>query len=316
MKKSFLSVFLCISVLGTFAIAKDYPAKPVSMIVAYSPGGGTDTAARVVSKYVKPYLKQRLVIKNKPGAGGQIGFTSLSTANNDGYTIGFINIPSIFLVKELRKNVKYNISDFETIANIQLDPVVLAVKADSPFKTFADFLEAAKKRTLNIGGDGPQSNNQLQLLIAQDKIGFKTNFVPYNGSGPSITATLGGQIDASVPSATSASNHVNNGRLRVLAVFADKPYEYLPGVPTISQASGVNVPSIGAALRGIAAPKNISATQKKFLENAFGNMMKDKEFLLYAKKTNLPLQYMNSIEFDTYLKKTQKEIKRYMHLLK
>ena len=245
-----------------------------------------------------------------------IGFTSLSRAKNNGYTIGFVNIPSIFLVKELRENVKYNMDDFETIGNIQLDPVVLAVKTDSPYKTFADFLTASKKSKINIGGDGPQSNNQLQLLIAEDKIGFKTNFVAFNGSGPSITATLGGQIDASVPSASSATNHVKNGRLRVLVVFSDKRYEYLPNVPTISEASGIDVPSVGASLRGIAAPKGIKAEHKKFLEEAFAKTMEDQEFLAYAKKVSLPLRYMNAKDFDIYLKKTQKEIKKYIHLLK
>ena len=129
------SAFLSVAVVLTPAAkAADYPVKPVAMIVAYSPGGGTDTAARVIAKYIQPHLNQRLVIQNKPGAGGQIGFTALARAKNDGYKIGFINIPSIFMVKMLRDNVPYEMSDFEAVANIQRDPVVLTVKADSPLK--------------------------------------------------------------------------------------------------------------------------------------------------------------------------------------
>ncbi|WP_417784253.1 Bug family tripartite tricarboxylate transporter substrate binding protein [Terasakiella pusilla] len=300
------------------AEAADYPKKPVAMIVAYSPGGGTDTAARVIAKYVQPHLGQRLVIQNKPGAGGQIGFTSLATAKNDGYKIGFINVPSIFMVKMLRDNVPYEMSDFEAIANIQLDPVVLTVKADSPYKTFQDFLEAAKKNPgqVNVGGDGPQSNNQLQVVVAEDKLGMDVNFVPFNGSGPAITATLGDQVVASVPSASSATSHIENGRLRALAVFADKRYKYLPDVPTIAEATGVAVPGIGASMRGVAVPKGMDTETKKIIEDAFANVMKDPKFLDYADKMGLPLHYMNGAEFDAYLANATKSVEAYIPLLK
>ena len=127
------------------------------MIVAYSPGGGTDTAARTIAKYVEKHLGQRLVVENKPGAGGQIGFSALARAATDGYEIGFINVPSIQLVKRLRDNVPYELSDFQPIANIQLDPVVVAVKTDSPYQTLSDLLADARERPgeVNIGADGP-----------------------------------------------------------------------------------------------------------------------------------------------------------------
>ena len=123
---------LCAGALAALAgpALADYPEKPVTMIVAYSPGGGTDTAARTIAKYVEKHLGQRLVVENKPGAGGQIGFSALARAATDGYEIGFINVPSIQLVKRLRDNVPYELSDFQPIANIQLDPVVVAVEGD------------------------------------------------------------------------------------------------------------------------------------------------------------------------------------------
>lgn len=311
-----LFVFLALNPLSVFA--KEYPKKPVSMIVAYSPGGGTDTAARVIAKYVEPYLKQRLVITNRPGAGGQIGFTALSKARNNGYTLGFINVPSILLIKSLRDNVAYKMSDFEPIANIQLDPVVIAVNADSPYKNLKDFLAAAKKNPgkLNVGGDGPQSNNQLQVLVAEDKLGMDVNFVSFSGSGPAITATLGGQVDASVPSATAATSLFEDGRIRILAVFAPKRYEYFPDVPTVFEATGKKVANIGVGLRGIVAPKGISKAQKQFLQDAFAKTLRDKEFLKYAKKTKLPLQYMNPQEFSDYLKEAEENVKKNIHLLK
>ncbi|WP_053006137.1 Bug family tripartite tricarboxylate transporter substrate binding protein [Kiloniella spongiae] len=298
--------------------AADFPKKPLAMIVAYSPGGGTDTAARVIAKYVQPHLGQRLIIQNKPGAGGQIGFTALANAKNDGYKIGFINIPSIFMVKMLRDNVPYEMSDYEAIANIQLDPVVLTVKADSPYQTFEEFINAVKKNpgNVNVGGDGPQSNNQLQVVVAEDKLGADVNFVPFNGSGPAITATLGDQVVASVPSASSATSHIQNGRLRALAVFADKRYKYLPDVPTIKEASGVEVPSIGASMRGVAVPKGMDPDRKKIIEDAFAKVMKDPEFIAHADKMGLPLHYMNARDFDAYLKTAAESVESYISLLK
>ncbi len=306
------------SLIATPAIAGEFPTKPVAMIVAYSPGGGTDTAARVIANYIKPHLGQRLIIQNKPGAGGQIGFTALSNAKNDGYKIGFINIPSIFLVKMLRDNVPFEMSDFEMIGNIQLDPVLLTVPVDSPFKTFKDFVAAAKSNSGNItiGGDGPQSNNQLQLVVAEDILGIDVNFVPFNGSGPAITATMGKQIDASVPSASSATGHIKDGRLRALAVFSDKRYPYLPDVPTIAEASGMTIPGIGASMRGIAVPKGVSAEKRATLEAAFRNVVNDSKFVAHIERLGLPLAYMSADEFSAYLKDAESGIAKYIDLLK
>jgi tripartite-type tricarboxylate transporter receptor subunit TctC len=300
------------------AKAESYPEKPVSMIVAYSPGGGTDTAARVLAKYIEPHLGERLVIKNRPGASGQIGFTALAGADADGYEIGFVNIPSIFMVKMLRDNVPYEMSDFTAIGNVQLDPVVLTVNADSPHKTLADFVKAAQANpgTVNVAGDGPQSNNQLQLVVAEDVLDADVNFVAFSGSGPAITAVLGNQVEAAVPSASAATNHIRDGRLRALAVFADKRYAYLPDVPTATEAMGIEVPSIGASMRGVAAPKDIPADRKKVLEDALAAVMQDPEFLAHAEKSGLPLEYMTAAEFDAYLTKAAEAVKPYIPLLK
>lgn len=312
------SLILSSSILTTVNAATDFPKKPVTMTVAYSAGGGTDTAARLIAKYVEPYLGQRLIIQNKPGAGGQIGFTSLAKAKNDGYKIGFINLPSLQMVKMLRKNVPYEISDFEAIANIQLDPVVIAVKADSKYQTLQQLLDDAKKfpGKINIGGDGPQSNNQLQLVVAEDKLDVKFNFVPFNGSGPAVTATLGSQVIASIPSASSAANHVRNGKLRVLAVFSNTRFPYLPSVPTIKEATGITVPPVGASIRGIAVPKGMSAENKLILENAFAKVMQDEKFIAHADKIGMPLMYMNAKDFDAYLKTSSKSVKQYIDLIK
>ncbi|MTI18170.1 tripartite tricarboxylate transporter substrate binding protein [Rhodobacteraceae bacterium RKSG542] len=318
-KRTMAAIGLTLGVaLASSAQAADFPKKPVAMIVAYSPGGGTDTAARVLAKYIKPHLGQRLIIQNKPGAGGQIGFTALANAKNDGYKIGFINVPSIFLVKMLREGVPYEMGDYEMIGNIQLDPVVLTVPADSPYKTFADLIAAAKAAPdeVTVGGDGPQSNNQLQLVVAEDLLGIDLNFVPFNGSGPAITATLGNQIEASVPSASSATSHIQSGNLRALAVFADKRYPFLPDVPSVAEATGVEVPGIGASMRGVAVPKGVDEDKRRKLEAAFKAVVLDPAFKEHVERMGLPLAYMSADEFTSYLSEAEAGVANYVELLK
>ncbi|MBW6419339.1 tripartite tricarboxylate transporter substrate binding protein [Celeribacter sp. PS-C1] len=317
--KSFvLGAAVTLSGSAAFAADDDFPRKPVSMIVAYSPGGGTDTAARILANYMDKHLGQRMIIRNKPGAGGQVGFSELARADNDGYTIGFINVPSIFLVKMMRDNVPFEMSDFEPIGNIQLDPVVLTVPADSPYNTFEEFVTAAKAEpgALTVGGDGPQSNNQLQLVVAEDALEMDVNFVPFSGSGPAITATLGNQVDASIPSASSAASQVTEGRLKALAVFASQRYPYLPDVPTVAEATGVDVKNIGAAMRGVAVPKGIDPERKAVLEAAFRDVVNDPEFIAHIERLGLPLAYMTADEFGSYLSEAEAEISGYIELLK
>jgi len=288
------------------------------MIVAFAPGGGTDVAARVIAEYVKSHLGQSIAVENKPGAGGQIGFTALAKARPDGYTIGFLNVPSILLIKMLRPEATYKMEDFTPIANIQLDPVMLTVKPDSPFKTMKEFVDYAKQNPgkLNVAGDGPQTNNHLQAVIMEKGLAIKVNFVSYNGSGPAITALLGGQVDAAVPSLSPAVPHVEAGRMRALALFDTERFPGLSSVPTIQEATGVAVPSIGASMRGIAVPKGVPEERVKVLEEAFAKLVKDPKFIAKAKEMAVPIKYLDSKQFQGFLTSAEKELAGYADLLK
>ncbi len=313
-----LTVSLALGAAATSAAAAGYPEKPVTMIVAFAPGGGSDLAARVIAEYVKPHLGQAIAIENKPGAGGQIGFTALAKARPDGYTIGFLSVPSILLIRMLRPDVTYKMSDFTPIANVQLDPVLLAVKPDSPFKTMKEFIEYAKQNPgkLNVAGDGPQTNNHLQAVIMEKQLGIKVNFVSYNGSGPAITALLGGQVDAGVPSLSPAVPHVEAGRLRALALFDTERFPGLPSVATAQELTGVPIPPIGASMRGVAVPKGVPEDRVKILEEAFAKLVKDPRFVAKAKEMGVPIKYLDSKGLDQFLNSAEKELVGYADLLK
>jgi tripartite-type tricarboxylate transporter receptor subunit TctC len=314
-----------LTIIGTLIIfiaspvhAEKYPSKPIVLIVPYSPGGGTDVAARVIAKFVEPYLGQSIVVENKPGAGGQVGWSAFAKAKPDGYTIGFVNSPAILLVKALREDVPFKITDFVPIANIQLDPAVIVVHPDSPFKTMKDFIDYAKKNPgkLNLGGDGPQSNYHLQAVVMEKQLGIKTNFVSYAGSGPTVTAVLGNQLDAAIPSISSAAQHIEAKRMRALALIDSQRFASLPDIPLIKEAVGVEVSPIGASMRGIAVPKGVSEDKIKVLEEAFAKLMKDPKFLEKAHEMGVPLKYMNGKQFTEALDRDDKELVDYVGLLK
>ncbi len=300
------------------SVSSGFPRKPVTLIVAYSPGGAVDTIGRTIAKYIEPYLGQRVVVRNKPGAGGEIGYRSLSAANPDGYTIGMITAPPILMLDMLRESSSGDISDFEVLASIQKDPVVLAVAADSPYQTLNELLDAARSHQtnlINVAGDGPLSNNQLQLVVAESEFGVDFNFVPFSGSGPSIAALMGGQVQAAVPSASSVTNYVRRGDVRALAVFAPQRYEFLPDVPTAFDATGIEVPDIGAAIRGVVVPSNLPENNKQLLIDAIEQLMADEEFVGHARKVGIPLHYMGATEFEQYLITLENQLQIYMPLL-
>ncbi|MBN1828872.1 MAG: tripartite tricarboxylate transporter substrate binding protein [Deltaproteobacteria bacterium] len=314
-------IVLGAAVLSTQAAPEawaEYPEKPVVLIVAYSPGGGTDRLGRVLSTYIQPYLGKRLIVQNMPGDNGRIGFSALAQAPPDGYTIGFISAPSLFIAKKLQSNVAFSMRDFDLIANIQTDPVLLAVRGDSPYRTIGDFIKAAKNNPgkLKVGGDGPRSNNRLQMLVAEKQLGLSINWLSSDGSSPTLTALMKGDLDAAAPSASSSISYLRTGLLRALAVFSNQPCPHLLDVPTIQAATGAAVPVIGASLRGIAAPKGLDGARKAHLAQAFAQVVKDKRFVRATDDMGISLKYMDFAEFSRSLEDSEKETSKFIHLFK
>lgn len=309
---------LILAVACAFAFGASYPSKPVNLIVAYSTGGGNDTLARVVQKYIEPYLGQKIVVVNYPGAGGQIGFTKLAKAKKDGYTIGLLSSPSVMMIPNLRKGVRYKMEDFQAIANIQEDPILLCVKANSQFKSYDDLKNAIEKDNgaFNIAGDGPNSNVHLQAKAFEEATKLKLNFVSYSGSGPSATALLSNEVGAAFLTASSASQFIEADQITPLAIISKKRHKILKDIPTIKEASNIEISAIGTAIRGIAAPKGIQEEKVKILENAFAKLLEDKKFLEAAANLGVVISFQDSKTFTQTLNKDAEDTKKYLKLIK
>jgi len=143
---------------------------------------------------------------------------------------------------------------------------------------------------------------------------FKTNLIPYSGSGPANLALLSGDVDVALVSASSAMTHIKDGRIRALTVFLPETYELLPDVPTIKEATGVEVPPAGASARGIAVPKGVSNDKVKVLGDAFIKAFNDPKFKAQAMDLGIPLKYMSSEEFLTHMKEANELVEKYKDL--
>ncbi|MDX9783426.1 MAG: tripartite tricarboxylate transporter substrate binding protein, partial [Spirochaetia bacterium] len=285
-------------------------------IVPFSAGGGNDILLRLVSKYANKYLGQTLVVENKPGASGQIGWTALAKSRADGYTLGATSLPSMILIKAIRPETPFELSDFAYICNIQIDPIVWVVKSDSRFATAKDFVAEASKKLINVAGDGPQSNVQLQHLAATKALGVTTNFISYSGSGPALTSLLGGQVELAATTLSSALPNIEAGKLKALVLFSDDPLDVLPGVPVASAYFGTDIPSVGMAVRGIAAPKDVSADRLAVLEKAFRQICESKEFLAEAKSMGILVKFQDSSTAAAIVKASVAKVEELKDLLK
>lgn len=258
--------------------ADDYPSQSIEFVVAFSPGGGTDVLARIVIEKINRDLKAegkkgRMFVTNKPGSSGVVGLAYVLKSKPDGYTIGSIGGAQTYIAFLNPKNVPYTMNDIEPIANITHSLYGLYVQANSPYKTYADLAEYAKKHpgalTCSVVGKTSSVNMYFELLKFHQQ--FDIRSVPFSGAGPAATALLGGHVDMSGTNDTSIRSHVKAGKVRILFQFGDM--RRYPGIPNTKDL-GIEVP---LAPNGVAAPTGISRDRFNKLASLFERALKDPE---------------------------------------
>jgi tripartite-type tricarboxylate transporter receptor subunit TctC len=253
------ATFIAVAPLQAFGqSASDYPNKPIELVVPFGAGGGTDVLARVTAEAAKKHSSQPITVINRPGASGSIGLTEVVNARPDGYKIAMITvemaiIPHMGIAKFSPE------SDFTPLVRLNADPIVLAVSAESPWKTIEEMIEAAKKskEPLRFGNAGTGGVSHLAAVALQQKSGTTFTHAPFQGNAPAVVALLGGHIDAVTASPSEVFSFVQTGKLRALAVLAD---QRLGGafaqVPTMKER---NIDLSVGTWRGLAAPKGLPA---------------------------------------------------------
>ena len=228
------------AVLGAAAnaAAQTYPSRPVTVVVGFAPGGGTDTVARVMQRKLGEYLGQTIVVENRAGAGGEIAADYVSKATPDGYTILLGTIAALAVAPHLNSKLPYNpLRDFAPISMATVSGNVLVVNPSLPAKTLAEYVQVANSHpgglpygTSGVGSAGNLAGELFRLTAKANLV-----HVPYKGGGPAMSDLLGGQIPSVFASATTAVPQVKSGKLRALGTTGAKRSATLPDVPTIAE---------------------------------------------------------------------------------
>jgi tripartite-type tricarboxylate transporter receptor subunit TctC len=219
--------------------ADAFPDRPMKIIVPYTPGDGPDVIARLVGGKLAEQLGQPVVIENRPGASGQIGLRLTADAPPDGYTLGVGLVTNLALAPHAYKNVPYQpLKDFAPVALATMNYLALVARPNAPFKTMSEMIEWAKANPgkLTIGTTSVGGLPHMSFELLAHMAGFKFVNVPYKGNGPIVTDLVGGLLDLGFGSYTSAAQHIDAGRLRLLGISYPQRDPKLPDLPTMGEA--------------------------------------------------------------------------------
>jgi tripartite-type tricarboxylate transporter receptor subunit TctC len=267
------------------------PDRAITMIVAFAAGGGTDVAARTLGRFMERELGQSIVIQNRAGAGGEIGWAELARARPDGLTIGFINTPNIVTIP-IERQARYKLDDFAPIANVVDDPGGFWVLPDSPWRNLQDLAAAARAAPGQIayGTTGVGSDDHLATLAFERATGTRLLHVPFNGSAPVKNAILGRQIQIAAMNMGEGVNDLRQGQLRPLGQMAETRWANTPEVPTFRE-QGFDV--VDGSLRGIAAPAGTPPPVLQRLAAVVKAVMEQPDFIASANQQQLPLRFLD-----------------------
>ncbi len=309
-----------IALLGALAFAaapavaqKAYPERQITLMIAYPAGGSTDIGARIVAAIAEKALGQPIVVVNKAGAGGQVGWTEMSRAKPDGYYIGYINLPALnTVITDKDRQAIFDEKAFTPIINQVLDPGVIWVAANSPYKTAKEVFEAAKAKpnTLRAATTGILSDDHLAILMTEEAVkGVHFRLVHLLGGAAQMKETLAGNIDVSFDNVGSIVKQVKAGQVRALAVMDTERSKFLPDVPTMKELGYPTV--VSNSTRGIAGPKGMDPKIVKKLQEVFKKAMADPEHVKRMEDVGLALKVMTGEEYQKYYEDTHAKAIKY-----
>ena len=313
-RSTLLAALLLSAALGATAQGS-WPTRSITMIVPFPPGGLADLVARPVAEAMSRELGQPVVIENKAGAGGGIGMSLAAKSKPDGYTM-VMALSSLTVLPEadvvLGRTPMFGLNDLLPVARYTADPTVLAVRAESPWKSVQEFVDDAKKRpgAINYGSSGNYGTMHVPMEILAQVSGSKLTHIPFTGAGPAVVALLGGQIDAVSTGPATVLQHVKAGKLRVLGHWGNGKLASMPEVTSLkdtgfnaeyAQWSGLFIP--------LATPEPV-AQRIRAAARAAAQDAKVREVILGA---GSPVQFQDSPDFEKYV---QADAKRMVDVVK
>jgi len=281
------------------APAGAWPQRPIELIVPFAAGGGTDVLARALAEVARKHLPQDLIVLNRAGASGAVGWTELANARPDGYKIGIITV-ELTMIPHMGLT-KISSDALLPVARLNADPATIAVRADSPYRSIEELIAAARKdeAAVRIGNAGPGSLGHLAAAALQDKAGVKFNHAPYRGANPAVLDLLGGHIEAVAVTPVEVATYVAAGKIRPLAIMAEQRIQAgWEAVPTLKER-GIDL--LIGGWRGLAVPRNTPDAVVQTLRKAMALTLKDPVLRETMAKQNMGEGYLDQPEFKAVI---------------
>lgn len=294
--KKIISVILCaVMLIMSGAALADYPEKTIQLTVPFAAGGGTDAVARALANAAEKYLGQSVVIVNTTGGSGAVGLTDGAGKAPDGYNLTMITRELVTL--PINGLCPVTVDNFELICNVNLDPGMVTVAANSPIQSLQELLDEARKTpgALKFASTATPNMYAYTVELDQDII---FNHIPFNGAAEAIPEVLGGHADFTITSPGEAISQVLGGQMRALAVMSEERLEALPDVPTFKEL-GIDI--VTGTWRGIAAPKNTPADVVAKLRDAFAKAVQDEDFVSFMKNASLNIYYLDAESYAKFI---------------
>jgi tripartite-type tricarboxylate transporter receptor subunit TctC len=292
---------------SAFAHAQEYPARPIRVIVPFSPGGAVDGPMRLIAQGLGKRLGQSVVVENKPGAGATIGTEIVAKAPADGYTLLLASQTNAISATLYAKLPFEPIDDFTPIALIGREPGVVVVNPAVPATTLAQFISYAKGRPgkVDYASSGNGSGQHLFAALLASKTGMKLNHVPYRGSGQATTDLLAGVVSMAIPGTAGMVGHIKAGKLRALAVTGAHRSPLLPDVPTVMESG---VPNYEAYVwMGLLAPKGTPPPIVERLNREVLAVLREDDVKRYMAGAGIEIVGSTPAEFGTFFR-AEKEL--------
>ena len=295
-----------VAVLAIAAMAsaqEPYPARPITIVAPFPPGGVADLTARPVAAAMEKALKNPVGVVNKTGAAGAVGMQFVATSKPDGYTL-LLALSSISIIPEADKLFgrppAFTVDQFASIALISADPTILVMPADKPWKTAADFIEDAKRRPgqISYSSSGVYGTLHMAMELLSHAAGIKLRHVPYAGAGPALTAILGGHVDALASGPAVVLPHIKASKLRPLAGWGDKRVAALPEVPTFRELGLAEAEFYIWA--GVFAPRGTPEPVLAKLRDTMRAAVNDADFKGAMDKLETPIVFKQGEEFARF----------------
>lgn len=277
------------------AMAQDYPEKPIEVIVGYSAGGGTDVMARTAAPFIEKYLGDgaSLVVKNVPGASGQIGVTEVANADPDGYTLGTFNLPGM-MARTIDREADYSAESFTYLANVVNDPNVIVTSKRSGIETMDQLVEEARANpgAVTVGMSSLGGDDHFMLIKLQNLTESEFTIVPFRGSAPARTALMGGHVAMGILNISEVASFQDD--LNVLGIATTERSDFAPDLPTFSE-QGYEL--VNGSMRGFVAPKGLPEDVEAKLLATFEQLNGDEEFLAAMAATSNPVEVVTGDDF-------------------